>query len=365
MAYEQVGGSNAYIPTYDAEATGNLIVEFSRNPKSFPLLRYSELRPVTLTRGYYLRIEPQQAARIVYNDGREFAWPPGADRPTGTDNQERFQFAPYFTQRRAHSVKLDSRAVEMSAWGVAEMELRAKAQQAMTQRTVFAANVLSNASWGSNTNNATSLAGGLFSAGTNSTPYLKIGLQAAAIAINKATLGVVEPNDLVVVMSPDSATAIAQSPEITTLLSNSIYAYPLLTGTLPGQVQRNWSLPPMLYDFRVAVEDTVQITTMRGAASTTYQYAIPKGTIYLITRRENEMVNPTLLKAEKGEKDMTTEQREAVPVYSTLCGFFKEEMTTEQRKDPWNRTESISIASDFDYQVTSTLSGFKITSCFG
>src|SRR4051812_12529510 len=140
--YTQVGGSNAFIPTFDGESTGNLVMEYSRNPKSFPINQYSETRPVTLSRGYYLRIEPQQASRVRTLDGREFAWPPGSDRPTGTDNQERFQFAPYFCQRRAFSVRLDNRAVQMSAWPVAETELRAKGQQCMTQRSQLAANVL-------------------------------------------------------------------------------------------------------------------------------------------------------------------------------------------------------------------------------
>lgn len=367
MAYTQVGGSNPFIPTYDGEATGNLVMEYSRNPKSFPLLQYSELRPVTLSRGYYLRIEPQNAARVMTTDGHEFAWPPSADRPTGTDNQARFQFASYFCQRRAFSVRLDNRAVQMSAWPVAETELREKAQQAMTQRTVKAAAVLNAAYTGTaQTSTVAAITGNAaftWDKGNVTTPYIKISLQNAAIQINKATLGVINPQDLVLVISPDTAVAMAQSGEIQAMLSNSVYAYPLLTGTLPGQVQRNWSLPPMLYDFRIAVENTVQITSQRGASTTVYQYAIPKGTAYLLTRRENEMVNPSILKVEKGTTKMTDEEMQAVPVYSTLVGFFKEELTTESRVDPWNRILDISISTDFDYQVTQSLSGFQLTSC--
>lgn len=368
MAYTPVGGSDAFIPTYDGESTGNLVMEYSRNPKSFPLLNYSELRPVTLSRGYYLRIEPEQAARIVNDDGREFAWPPGGDRPTGTDNQERFQFASYFTQRRAHSVRLDNRAVQQSAWPVAEVELRAKMQQAMTQRTVKAAAVLNGATWGGNTSTVASItgsAGYTWDKGDATHPYIEISLQSAAITINQATLGVINPEDLVLVISPDSATAMAQSAEVRAVLSNSVYAYPLLTGTLPGARQKNWALPPMLYDFRVAVENTVRITTGRGAATVTRQYAIPKGTAYLLTRRENEMINPTILKVEKGETKMTDTEMQAVPVYSTLVGFFMEEATVENFVEPKHRRTDISIATDYDYVVTQVLSGFRFTACFG
>src|SRR3954447_17567911 len=364
--YTQIGGSNGFIPSFDGEATGNMVFEYSRNPKSFPINTYSEIRPVTLARGYYLRIEPQNAARIRNIDGREFAWPPGSDRPTGTDNQERFQFAPYLCQRRAFSVRLDNRAVQMSAWAVSETELRAKGQQCMTQRATLAANVLMAAFTGSTqTSTAAAITGNAaftMDKGTPTSPYVKIVLQAAALQINKGTLGVINPEDLVIVMSPETAVAIAQSAEIQGMLSNSMYAYPLLTGNLEGQIQRNWSLPPRLYDFRISVENTVRVTTARGAAVASYTYTIPKGTIFMLTRRDNEMVNPSLLKAERGEVKMSDEDMQAVPVYSTLVGFMKEEFTVENRTDPWNRILDISIATDYTYQVSQPLSGYMITS---
>lgn len=364
--YTQVGGSNTFIPTFDGEATGNLVIEYSRNPKSFPINTYSEIRPVTLSRGYYLRIEPQNAARVRNVDGREFAWPPGSDRPTGTDNQERFQFAPYFTKRRAFSVRLDQRAVQQSAWAVSETELRAKGQQCMTQRAMQASSVLSAAFTGSaQTSTAAAITGNAaftMDKGTPAAPYIKIVLQSVGLAINKATLGVINPQDLVVVMSPETAIPIAQSAEIQTMLSNSQFAYSLLTGNLEGNTQRNWSLPPMLYGFRISVENTVRVSTARGAASAVYGYTIPKGTIYILTRRDNEMVNPSILKTESGEVKMSDDEMQAVPVYSTLCGFMMEEFTVENRTDPWNRILDISIATDYTYEVTQPLSGYMITS---
>ena len=241
-----------------------------------------------------------------------------------------------------------------------------KGQQCMTQRSQQAASVLSTAYTGSTmTSTVAAITGNAaftLDKGTPTSPYCKIALQYAALLINKATLGVINPQDLVLVMSPDTAVAISQSAEIQGMLSNSVYAYPLLTGTLPGQIQRNWSLPPMLYDFRVSVENTVRISSGRGAATTTYGYTIPKGTIYLLTRRDNEMVNPSILKVEKGESKMTSDEMQAVPVYSTLCGFMMEEFSVENRTDPWNRILDISIATDYTYEVTQVLSGYMLTS---
>src|SRR6266403_461338 len=107
MAYAEIGGGNGFIA--DHEATGNLTIEYSRNPKSFPLMRYAERRPVTRTKGFYLNIDPTQAGRVRYDDGREFAWPSGAESPTGTDNLSQFQFSQYITRRFANSVPLDER----------------------------------------------------------------------------------------------------------------------------------------------------------------------------------------------------------------------------------------------------------------
>jgi hypothetical protein len=365
MGYTQVGGSDAYIPAFDGESTANLIFEYSRNPKSWKLNQFSELRPVTQDRGNFCLIEPEQAARVIYDDGREFAWPPGADRPTGTDNQERFQFSPYHTQRRAHSVPLDNRAIEMSAWPVAQVELRAKMHQLMTARTRLAIKRLNTAFTGSpQTSTVAAITGSTntWDKGTPLLPYIKIALQYVEIAINQATLGVVNPEDLVMVISPDTATAMSQSAEIQGLLSNSVYAYPLLTGTLPGMTERNWSLPPMLYNTRIAVENTVVVTSLRGAATVTRQYAVSKGTVFILTRKENELVNPTILEVEKGNLKMTDREMQAVPVNSTLVGFFKEEATTENFSDPKNRKTEISIATDYDFITCQPLSGFMLTS---
>ena len=74
------------------------------------------------------------------------------------------------------------------------------------------------------------------------------------------------------------------------------------------------------------------------------------------------MVNPSILKVEKGESKMTSDEMQAVPVYSTLCGFMMEEFSVENRTDPWNRILDISIATDYTYEVTQVLSGYMLTS---
>jgi hypothetical protein len=256
----------------------------------------------------------------------------------------------------------------MTAWDVKGMELRKLGNQAMLNITRNAASALNGASWGSHTSAVGSISGvsGHWGNGTVSNPNLKISLFAAALQIQQDSAGMVGINDLVLVFSPDTATALSLSPEIQNMYPNNVWAYGALTGTLPGQgaPSGHWSLPPTLWGFRYAVEDAVVATEAKGGTATN-AYAIPKGTAYLVTRRDNELVNPFFLKAEADGAFVSDEDREAVPVYSTLCRFTKEEFTTEQQSDKWNRIFQASVALDYGFTLTSTIAAFQFTSCFG
>lgn len=374
--YAEVGGDSTVIR--DFESTGRMQIEFSRSPESFAINRYSELRPVTLAEGYYLKIDPAQGARILYNDDREHVWLDLADRPTGTDNQLQFIMATYKTLRRAYSVPLSDRAVGMSAWPVAETEMRQKAQQAMTARTIRALRTAITGFTGT-TNTAAASSGtfvnttgsGKWNAGTVANPNIQICLQTALNLILKGTTGVVDPSDLVLVLNPQDAMAMSQSAEIKSMLQSSVYAYPQITGQMPGFPsgrQMNYGLPPMLYDFRIAVEKTVQVAAPKTVASsaidptaTTTVYAIPQGTALLLARKDNTQVNPAYLKAESEGRKISDEEGRKIPIYSSLVGFFKEEFTTEILADPKNRRTLVSIVTDFDYQLTTPASGFMFT----
>jgi len=73
------GAYNTYVPNPDA--TGNLIITFSRNPADFPLPNYVQYRPVSKSTGLYLRINEDEAARILDVDIADYVWPDGADAP--------------------------------------------------------------------------------------------------------------------------------------------------------------------------------------------------------------------------------------------------------------------------------------------
>lgn len=370
--FGEVGSYSTTIP--DLESTGNLTVEFSRNPNSFPLNKYSELRPVTSDYGFFLKIDPTQASRVSTN-GAEFAWPKGANRPTGNDNRSMFELDFYRTQRFAPTVPLDTLSVQMATWDVTGVEQRKLGTQLMTLRTQSALTVLANASWGSvNTssianipyNGSTIGSGHNWGNGTVSNPWIQVSLQFAAQQIKLATNGVIQPNELVLVVDVPLAIAMSQSPEVKGMLANSVYAYPQIMGTLPDPTkgrEYNWGLPPQLYSVPLVVEDTVVTTSNKGASSVAQSFALGSGNAFMLCRRDGELVTPAVLAAERRGETMDEKALQAVPVYSTLIGFFLEEMTSEQRVDSWNRVQEQSIATNYQYKVSSTLSGFAFTGC--
>src|SRR6185312_9449221 len=146
MAYSEPSGYNTFIPS--ADATGYMISGFSRNVESFRVNRWSEKRPVNKGKGFWLRWKSQQAARVRYGDMREHVWPDGADRPTGQDNLELFEFEPYVTKRVAPGFTMGSKTLDQTDWPLKEAQTQLIGSQLMLDRTLFGLNALSTAAWG-------------------------------------------------------------------------------------------------------------------------------------------------------------------------------------------------------------------------
>src|SRR5215472_3023675 len=88
--------TNTYV--WNAEATGRLLVNFSKNKDSFSLPRYTTLTKTKNTAGYYTEIDPDNAARIVSQN--HYTWADGAPMPNVyAENQMEFQRQPFLTTR--------------------------------------------------------------------------------------------------------------------------------------------------------------------------------------------------------------------------------------------------------------------------
>ncbi len=143
------------------------------------------------------------------------------------------------TQRYGVEFIIDQLTIDQAEWPIIADHATDGANVLMTNRTLNAYTTLGNsANWvdfGNNSINnatATSLGGGYFSAGTNTNPYLQLGLSAAVRSIERGTNAVGNANIIVALMSPTVAMGIAPSAEYRGYLANSVYALPYLNEAL-------------------------------------------------------------------------------------------------------------------------------------
>ena len=335
-------GTNTFVPSFDA--TGQLIVAYSRNPKDFPLNRYVQIIPVKRSVGYYLKLTAENAARVLGSAAQDFVWHDGNDAPTGVWNLNSFNFLPFYTTRYAFPFRLGWKTIEQADWKIVATESASAAQQAMTARTLVVANKLTTSTnWNTNhVNSATSLGGGFWSAGTAANPIIKKSINAMAIQIQKDTLGVVRLKDLVLVISPVVADAMGRSQEVHTYLQQSPFALAQVRGDQPSQ-NGIWGLPDAHYGVPVVVEDTVIVTQKKGAAI---------APAYLFN------TNDAMLLARPGS--LVSEGSKS---FSTVGLFMLEEMTAETKDDPDNRRTSGRVVEDYDVEILSDISGYLVTNC--
>jgi hypothetical protein len=364
MAAVYPSGTNTYLPSFDA--TGNMIVSFSRNVKDFALNKYVTITPVTKSTGYYLRLTYEQAARVSNANLNDFVWADGNDAATGEFNKESFTFDSYKTERYAFPFRLGYKAVDQADWKIIAQHSAIIGQQAMTARTLQVYNKINTSTnwdlttgakqWFPNANEAMQGTGGLglvtgqvsgasglagFARGTASNPVIKKFLNAAAIRINKKTLGVVGPRDLQWVMSPTVAQTLAVSEELQDYLKQSPFALSQVRGDSASQ-NGIYGLPDQLYGYNIVIEDAVRIGQKKNAsASPDYIW----GTTTALIARPGQLVG-----------------FEGAPSFSALHLMMYEEMTVEQRDDPDNRRITARVVEDYGTEVVAPVAAFIVQS---
>lgn len=338
-------GQNTFLPSHGA--TGGLLVGYSRNVEKFPLNKYMQIVPVTKSVGAYLIWSSREAARILSDDDREHMWPDGQDSPHGRDELESFEYETYTTIRRQYPFTIGDRAVKQADWNILNAHSKAAAQKAMTARTRLALTALQGASWNSHevgVNGDILPAGQGWDNGDHDTPNILKTLNYAARTIHKATIGGVESTDLILVVGPDLAAKMSESPEIHSYLKESPFARQRLGigGNNELFMNSRYGLPDVLYGYTVVVEDTPRVSSAKGAATESLDYVLGDDEAYVIAR-------PGGLEGIEGAHS-----------FSTLQGFFFEEFTVELKQDPDERRTRGRIVSDFDIKVVSTLSGIRL-----
>lgn len=340
MAYTVVGGGlSTYIPTTNDLATGALQVEFTRTINSFALSRYATLVPTTKMTGYYLRQDVTDNVRVT--DVNEFVWPLGNDRPTGKQNS--FDFVQYSTQRFAFPFYIPQETTQQAAWDVVAQHARSKAQLAMTRRSMAAASVLSTSgNWSGNyvsTPGTSPISAGSWTGSTVVNGYIQKSIQGVMQQVSKSSGGAVAPNQLIMVISPTVAQIISQAPETKDYVKNNPFTLQFYQGS---DTFSRWGIPPTLFGLGdVVVDDSVKVTSKKGASSTTSSYVLGTGA-YFVSR-------PGGLVGVEGANS-----------FSTLQIFAYEDMTVEQFNDPLNRRVEGRVIDNSVPAIVAPVSGYAI-----
>lgn len=258
------GGFNTYVPA----AVAALQTNFSQNPSLFSINRYVTVAPVPAMTGYYNYHDPSEETRIDYANQADSIWADGAYPQVTFSKGNNFV---QFTCTRYHEMfTIGDLAAQQADWNVIVDHSNSSAMRLMTRRTYNVLTALTTSgNWGSNTATATALGGGLWSAATISNLYIKKSINAAIVAIQKSTNATVRPQDLNLVISPDTAYAMAATDEITSYFKQSYVAQQFVNQDANSGFF--YGIPDPLYGVRVIVEDRVKNTAAHGStASNSY-----------------------------------------------------------------------------------------------
>jgi hypothetical protein len=343
MAYVTVGGGlNTYVPSTNALATGALQVEFTRAVNSFAITRYAQIVACNQQTGYYLRLDSDDNVRVT--DINEFAWPLGNDRPVGKMNQH--DFVTFTAQRFAFPFYIPNETVKQAAWDIVAQHARSKAQLAMTARSMRTATALTNtaAQTAFNTagnyfaNGTATAAGGPWTTAGSPDNRIQKGIQQALQRISLATGGAVRGEDINMVISPTIANSISQTSEVRDYVKNYPAALPFLQGS---DIFSRYGLPPNLFGVSVVVDDSVKVTSRKGAASTTRSFVYGNSAVFLS--------RPGGLMGVEGSTS-----------FSTCQIFAFEDMTVENWDDPKDRRIEGRVIDNSTSELVSPVSGVLV-----
>jgi hypothetical protein len=348
------GGSNTFQPSL--EATRNMQVDFSRNPKSFALNRWLYIVPVNKMTGLYARMTVEEAGRLL-NDGED-EWALGEDAPDNKGRMEKFEFPTFTTRRRQFGYRIPGETAEQAAWDILAQHGRIIAQRAMTRRTqVAVTKVQTTGNWPSAhtsavtgmTDGAGLTVAGKWDQSTTARMDIKKSLILAAQVIQKATLNAIRLSDLKLVIGPTTASAIATCQEIVDYIKGSPSAIDYIKNRLGPNAM--YGLPQSLYGFELVLEDAVKVTTRKGASSQTKSFVWDGDKPALLYRAAGESGSET-------DGLVGPENSNEAPTFSTVTGFMYEDMTVESKYDVDNRVNKGRIIDNYDIQISAPVSGF-------
>ncbi len=325
------GGFSGLIPLFDA--SGHLIVNYARNPKSFPVNNYTQMTNCPVGRGAYLRFDPISAHRIPPN----MKWAFGTPRPAGHTNQQAFSQQNFVTERFQASTTLDKFGVDVASFDVQKMHTERLAEQVMLNRTRVTNVVMTttgNYPTANVINTGTTIAGAPLDQGTTANPILFNALMAASKLIQDGT-GVVKVGDLCVLMNDNTARRLARTREIREYVMQQEGAVGMIKMEKGFTLAGRYMLPDMLYRFCIFVEDARFTTSHPDAVSVTLSPTFPDDTMVVFLREGNDL--------EKGWN---------VGGFTSFTQFVYEDMVAEANVLPFDRVVQFAVTDQFTCEMT-------------
>lgn len=352
MTLRYAGQYNGYLP----RETGQ-VVQFVRNEAKFPLREYVQFVPTDVSLGTYTVMERDAFVRVT-NSGEDNAWHDGDERPNMQYNKVRFEVQDFRTLRKDFGWVVGYKTMEQTTlFQLKPIHMALATSQAMTELTYRVCTALQTASnWGGNSLDVNALNGGKGkwtdgSDDPNSPNYnaIFVTLQNAAAKINLYTNANVKPTDLVVVVSPELANALAATSEITNYCRESPAAREILEKGLDPQFML-YGLPATYKGFKFVVEDSPIITSnalTAGTQSTTRTRCKDDTSAFIVSR-------PGGLDGEYG-----------APSFSTVQVFHYGAITqVEAFDDPKNKRVEGHVVTDTAVEISAAIAGFHVTGVF-
>lgn len=344
--YNFTSPTNVFVPGFSAGDTTRLIVDYSRNPKDFPVNFLASIFNVDLPQGYYAKLDPAAQARLT-SSPQHYSWADGQQRPIQVDNEQGFTFESYFAQRYARTQPIGYLTLQNASWDLDATTINVLANQMMTVRTNAFYNLVTNAAnyLSTNTASATSLGGGFWGSATVTNRYIQKSLLTAVQQIVLNTVQAVKLSDMTLVIGPTVATAMAASGEIADMMSHSYtVSKEFLEFKVWAEQTSLWGLPPTLYGIKVVVDESVENNTQIGAGNNNAFFA---GTdaAYLMVKRD-------ALNSVAGKGSFST------------YGFFipkGNEMVVERLDDSLNQRVVHSVTDYWDVQQVAPETAYLIT----
>jgi hypothetical protein len=342
------GAYNTFVP--NAKSSGNLFVDFSRNVNDFACLRYCQPVPVQQTVGIWYQMGLDQRARVTEDDSAKQLWADGTPRPKDNGNDEYFEEKSFRCSRRSYSSTLGKMTSEQAAWDERDRRSRMLAQQAMTVRTNMILAKMSDPSQ-YDTSHVADLSSpgaitgvtGNWAASTSARLAIRRSLNHIKNRITLDTRAAVNSDDLVLVMSPDTAEQIAVSQEVVELIKQNVGGLKFLRAD-DDFPKDTYGLPPRLYNTDVVIEKTVKVTSQKGLVTQTASYCLPLGTVIVAHK-------PDSLEGVEGGRSFST---------CSIHIYRDDDLAVETDDIRWDRLTNIAVTDNFDISMTAPVTGYLL-----